>query len=191
MQDIRVALGEEIAIEEDDDLEQKPTQHSHDEIVKLRTGRILDLQRRQRELGVLKSMLESKVGELNSMKADIEKRERTFQDQLKQLAATLASESIEQSRAILLKMPVADAVSNLMAMNLEQNVLLLKGMPEKSIAAIFEEFLRGNDPKRIDREQKIFEAIVKGQPNRQLIENNGTPANGTTPPMGPLAAQPN
>ena len=62
-----------------------------------------------------------------------------------------------------------DAVENLMQLDLEENIVLLKGMPEKQIAKILQEFLKGKD-EQLERGWQIFEAISRGEPSKKLID---------------------
>jgi hypothetical protein len=67
-------------------------------------------------------------------------------------------------------MASSDAVEKLMQLKLEESVALLKGMPEKTIAKILQEFESDPaDPARIQRGHEIFEAISRGEPNSTLV----------------------
>lgn len=185
VQDIRVALGAE-EVEAAEDISTKESiAKSYADIDRDRALRGFELLRRYKEVRLLNSMAAEKAEELKTDRDTLTQIQGEFQQQLALMREKLNGESVEQSRAILLKMDPADAVSNLMAMPLERNVLLLKGMPEKSIAVILQEFLRGNDPKLIEREQEIFKAISDGQPSRKMINETASRAGGNlqTPPV--------
>jgi hypothetical protein len=58
-----------------------------------------------------------------------------------------------------------------MQLDVEDNVDILTGMPEKKIAAILREFGQG-DIKQVQRGRDVFEAISKGKPASSLIKEN-------------------
>ena len=104
-----------------------------------------------------------------------------FDEELARIDAELTSASAEQSRGILLALPAKEAVRQLMQLDLEADVILLKGMPEKSIAKILKEFSAtaappgtetGADRKEspAERGRRIFEALTRGEPLRSLLE---------------------
>jgi len=77
-----------------------------------------------------------------------------------------------------------------MQLSLEQNVVLMKGMPEKTIAKILKEF-QSTPPPQADaglqrketppeRGRMIFEALSRGEPSRTLLEQQRQSANDST-----------
>lgn len=181
VQDIRIALGAEEAELPDEDAARKAIEKSNADIVRMRVERGWDLQRRLQEVRILNAMTTETATTLKDDKDKLEQIQINLQKRLAEMRVKLNGEAAEQTRTILLKMEPADAVSNLMGLSLEQNVLLLKGMPEKTIAIILQEFLRGIDPKRIERGKKIFEAISNGQPSRKLIDRVAQETGGPKP----------
>jgi hypothetical protein len=64
-----------------------------------------------------------------------------------------------------------------MQLSLDQDVVLMKGMPEKTIAKILKEFQTSGEPNIVDgkdpaaeRGRQIFEALSRGEPSRSLLE---------------------
>lgn len=166
---IQLALkGEVLTDSQHSDIEEV-TPPSADDIIKARSNRVWDLKRRQQELSILKSLVTDNAQKLTAMKATLKKEQEDFQKQLQQISQTNSSDSIGQSRGILLKMSPEDATTNLMALSLEQNVILLKGLPDKSTATILQQFLASNNPAQAERGRKIFEAITKGEPTQTVL----------------------
>jgi flagellar motility protein MotE (MotC chaperone) len=153
-----------------DSEEQRQTPPSSDDVMERRVDRVWDLLRRQQELAVIKNTVSSQAAKVTRTRQDFQKKKETFLSELQTIAGELDSSSAEQSRGILIKLPPADAVQNLMALSLDQNVLLLKGMPDQAVATLLEQFRKNNDPKTIERGQKIFEAISMGEPKRKVVK---------------------
>ena len=101
----------------------------------------------------------------------IEQLKQNFEKQLAQLNQSVTAESTEQARGVLLALPTADAVDNLMQLSLQENIILLKGMQEKSIGKLLQQFLRESDQKKRDRAHEIFEAISQGEPSLSSLND--------------------
>lgn len=145
---------------------------SQQEIQEKRMLRILDLQTRENELSYLKVMAEDANKLLSQKREEFDKVKTDFRNELDDLQKKSAAAGVEQARAVLLASPIDDAVNRLMAVKLEEAVELVRGMPEKSIAKILQGF-RGEtsrDREKVDRGTKIFQAINRGGPVRELAE---------------------
>lgn len=153
--------------------EQRTTPPSSDDVMNQRVERVWDLYRRQQELAVIKNTVSSQATKVARTQQDFQKKKEAFLTELQTVSSELDSSSAEQSRGILMKLPPADAVQDLMALGLDQNVLLLKGMPDQAVATLLEQFRKSNDPKTIERGEKIFEAITKGEPKRTTVKAGG------------------
>ena len=165
--DIRLALSGEDQDAFGIDVEDKPDQLSSDDFIRQRTMRILELNVRQDELDLLKKMVtDNRKGLTGDQDAFAEKK-KEFQKQLEDLLAASTANATEQTRGILRALPSADAMDNLMALPVADNVVLLQGMPEKLIAKIIKEFLKGDEAQRL-RGQEIFKAISQGEPSKGL-----------------------
>jgi Mg/Co/Ni transporter MgtE len=145
-------------------------------------------------------MADAKREELESLQKQIRARRKEFEDELARIEAEITSTSTEQARGVLLALPPKDAVQQLLQLSLDQDVVLLKGMPEKTIAKILKEFQTttatlaeaSGDRKEAppERGRKIFEALSRGEPSRSLVEkqrqasrdqsSNEQPANEST-----------
>ena len=147
-----------------------PVLPSSDDVTRARSMRILDLSAREEELSVLKAMITQKTAELLAQRTAFEKKKDEFNEQLKLVTEQMNAESAEQTRGILTAMSSAEAVENLMQLPLNQSVTLLKGMPEKTIAKILQEFAADPaDPARVQRGHEILEAISRGEPNSTVV----------------------
>ena len=149
-----VAVPEEIA------------QVAKEEVVRERAMRILDLTARERELNLLKGLLEAKSAQLVETKRELERAQAGFQDTLDAAEAELLSEAAEQARGILLALQPAEAVAKLMTLETDEAIRLMKGLSEKSHAKILQEFKTVEQTARGD---EIFQAIVRGRPQVDVV----------------------
>ena len=166
----------------DDEPEQRPQFPSSQQIAQARAVKILNLDKRESELTTLKGMADDKREELETQQKQFRAQRKAFEEDLGRMAAEITSTSTEQARGVLLALPPKEAVQQLMQLSLDQDVVLLKGMPEKSIAKILKEFQATPAPPAtteasgekkdtpIERGRKIFETLSRGDPSRSLIE---------------------
>lgn len=165
----------------DDEPEQTRQFPSAQQIAQARAVKILNLDKRESELTTLKGMADGKREDLENQQKQFRALRKAFEDELAKIEADVTSTSTEQARGVLLALPPTDAVQQLMQLTLEQDVVLLKGMPEKSIAKILKEFQATPAPQTTDasgqkkdtpveRGRKIFETLSRGEPSRSLIE---------------------
>lgn len=169
LKDIRILLTGQVQDDADMLEQRQKSMPSTEDIVRERTMRILELGAREDELTLLKTVLNESGDQVLKQRQNFEELKKEFEDRLTKLNDDITSEATEQSRAILLALPPRDAVSNLMSLELEANIVLLKGMPEKSIAKILQEFAKG-PPEEQKRGLDIFEAISQGKPAAMLID---------------------
>lgn len=153
------------------DQEKENAVPSNDEVVRARAMGILNLNTREQELGLLKRNAVELRDAARAERVAFEKTVQGFDTQLQQLNESVVSAATEQARAVLLAMPPKDAVGSLMNIPLEKDILLVKGMPEKSIAKILQEFFKGTE-EQAKRGQDIFEAISRGEPSRDLVDQS-------------------
>jgi hypothetical protein len=169
VRDIRAVLsGQDLAAAAVDE-EMQRVDLSRDDVVRERSMRVLELNSLQNELTVLKGMVDSRKTSLLAEQKAFLKQKEDFEKTLAAIDAQRTSAAAEQARAVLLAMPPADAVTTLMRLNLEENVVLLKEMPEKKIAALLKSFAEGNDGPKVTRGQEVFEALSRGEPARGQI----------------------
>lgn len=188
LQEIKLVLTNRAAsAEPESEPEQKPQFPSAQEVAQARAVKVLNLDKRESELTTLKGMADAKREELESLQKQIRSLRKAFEDELARIEANITSTSTEQARGVLLALPPKDAVQQLMQLSLDQDVVLMKGMPEKTIARILKEFqatltslsdasgARKEAP--AERGRKIFEALSRGEPSRALLNQQRQAAN--------------
>jgi flagellar motility protein MotE (MotC chaperone) len=172
-------VGEIVAIlsgrETDDPLDAAGAERvepSSGQVMQQRIARTFDLGVRETEIGVLKSMVTEKRDALLAEKSLFENQKREFEDRLAAMQERLEGEASEQTRSVLTSLSPADAVAYLMNLDLEENVVLLKGMAPKAIGNILKEF---NQPESLPEVRKrgaeIFEALSQGMPDTELVDD--------------------
>ena len=178
--DMQLALsGEDDSVLDVEDGE-KQDQPSNEEYAEERITRILGLSTRQEELNLLKRVITDNRKGLIEKNEEFREQKAEFEKQLQELQTASTSTAMEQTRGILVSLPPADAVDNLMGLTTEANVQLLKGMPEKTIAKILQEFLSGDESEKT-RGQDVFRAISEGEPTKKLIDEAFTGLAGERP----------
>jgi flagellar motility protein MotE (MotC chaperone) len=167
--EIRLVLAGGVRSGKDEADERRATPPSSDDVMNDRVERVWDLFRRQQELAAIKNTVSTQASKVARSQQEFQKKRESFLAELQTISGELDSSSAEQSRGILTKLPPADAVQNLMALGLDQNVLLLKGMPDQTVATLLEQFRKSTDPKTVERGEKIFAAITQGEPKRTVV----------------------
>lgn len=154
-------------------------QPSMADVVELRAIRAFDLGAREGELLLLKQMVSERRESLLAEKVAFDQEKQAFQQQLERLNADISSEATEQARSILLALPPDEQAYNLMQLDLQQNVVLLKGMTGKSIGKVLSA-LHAGTPEQQQRGAELFQALSEGEPVQSLIESpdsrSGQPA---------------
>jgi DNA-binding transcriptional ArsR family regulator len=165
------------------DAEPQPALPSSQDVLRERSLRVLSLTSLETEVGLLKSMIENERNGLIAQRADFQKEKAAFNGQLQQLSDKNVVEAREQSRSVLLALPPADAVERLMQLTVNEDVLLLREMPEAKIALLLKEFATvpegGGDAAnatrdaaaRVQRAKEIFDRITKGEPRESIIRS--------------------
>lgn len=174
--EVRLILtGESKAEDEAQSGEDKASDVSQQDLQDARILRVLNLESRGKELELLKTMTEKTANELISDRKTFDEMKSGFRKELEELQQRHQTAAVEQARAVLLASPVESAVERLMALPLVEATDLVRGMPEKSIAKILQGFdgpvdAEGRPGERTVRGQKIFEALSRGEPVRELIQ---------------------
>ena len=171
VKEMRLILSGQDAADAFDDEDAEQSQPSTDTIVRNRTMRILELESRVSEMDIQKTMITELRDNLLNQQRQFEQKKQEFEKQLEQLNAQITTEATEQARGVLLALPAANAVQNLMELTLAENVVLLKGMPEKSIGKILQQFFQTNVEETVQRGHEIFEAISRGEPAKTAIDD--------------------
>lgn len=167
--------GSDAIIPDVPEIPEELAQVAKEEVVNRRAMSILELTARERELNLLKGLIEAKAAELGNNRKDLERAQTAFKKQLEEVEAELLSEAAEQARGILLALPPDEAVAKIMTLKPEEAVLLMKGIPEKSHAKILQAFKTQEETLRSN---EIFQAIVRGDPKQQVIQQAENTANG-------------
>lgn len=180
LREIRLVITNGFNAEDAGTAEQTAAQFpSVQDVAQSRAVKILDLDKRESELTTLKLMTSGQREELEALQAQFRAQRAAFEQELKGLNESISSTAAEQARGVLVALPPKEAVGQLMKLPLEQNVILLKGMPDKVVARILKEFAnaapvgttgnsRDTPP---ERGQRIFEALSRGEPSRTFVEN--------------------
>jgi hypothetical protein len=164
------------------DTEPQPALPSSQDVLRERSLRVLSLSSLETEVGLLKSMIENERNGQIAQRAEFQKDKVSFNTQLQQLAEKNIVEAREQSRSVLLALPAPDAVDRLMQLSVNEDVLLMREMPEAKIALLLKEFATqpeagdtaagGRDAAaRALRAKEIFERITKGEPRESIIRS--------------------
>ncbi len=169
VRDVRLALSGQSISEPHaaEEVTEKPTT-SEAEIREARVERVLELEARENELSLLKRMATDTANRLISDRQSFDQLKDEFRAELKRLQEQTTTAATEQTRAVLLASPPEEAVKRLMALTLPEGVDLLRGLPEKMIAKILLAFQL--NPQTAERGQELFQALYRGDPNRQVIE---------------------
>ena len=160
------AMQPQVDAEVEIEIPEELAQVAKEEVVERRAMAILELQARDRELQLLKSLVEQKMVQVTTAKKELEQIQDGFQTQLDEARADLLAESAEQARGILLALQPNDAVAKLMVLEPDEAIRLMKGIPEKDHAKILEAFT-GVESK--ERGNEIFQAIVRGRPEADIV----------------------
>jgi hypothetical protein len=161
------------------DADAQPVMPSSQDVLRDRSLRVLSLSSLETEVGLLKAMLETERTSLSAQNAAFQQQRAAFKSQLQQLSEETAVAAREQARAVLLALPPGEAVDRLMQLSVNEDVLLLREMPEIKIALLLKEFV--NTPEgetataarptaeRRQRAQEIFKSINNGEPRNSII----------------------
>lgn len=163
-----LAAGSEHA-EQEGAASRNTNQPSMAQVIDQRAIRLFEFDRREGQLQAMKTMAADQAAELEQKLRDFRAHKQAFEEGLTSLQKSISSQASEQARGVLLALPPKDAVEKLMNLTLAEDVLLIKGMPEKSIARILAEF--NSSAEQIERGRKIFEAISRGDPAKSYVNN--------------------
>ena len=169
MTDVRNALNGNVVEPTDSQATtDKGNKPSIDDVVEKRIGRVWDLDRRQKELSILKGIITRRKEDVTSRQEKFSKsREKLLKD-LAEKEKTLQAASTKKARTILAEMEPADAAKHLMKMPLDQSVLLLKGMQERNVAEYLREF--SNTKEGEEQAKQILDAISRGEPQHGILQ---------------------
>jgi len=141
---------------------------SQDDVLKARTLKVLDLEKREGDLEVLRQNVLARAEQLAQEETALKTRQEAFRTEMENLGKQASGAAIEQARQVLLALPPPEAALKLTQVAEDEAIRLLKGLPEKSIAKILKEFT--GSPEQIERSKRLFEALVKGEPEVTAID---------------------
>lgn len=161
IREIRVILSDRNALAEDQDTEEDVPVVAIEDIIKSRAVRIHHLKEREAEQKILSGLMADARGKIVAEQESLLKSRERFEKEQKQRQARKSSAGIEQARAILAASDTELAVAQLTDLTLAETILLMEGMPEKTIARILAAFAVG-DRVQVERGQQVFQAITRG-----------------------------
>lgn len=153
----------------DDSLDNEGGEFSIEELMRERVVRAFDLEDREREMDRLVKIVVERRDAILKEQQDLLTSKAQFTKELEALKEREVSEATALAQGVLLAVPPADAVRDLMHLSLDHNIALLKGLPVKSIGKILKEFHQGDDDQK-KRGAEIFEALAEGDPAVRMIE---------------------
>ncbi|HUG92998.1 MAG TPA: hypothetical protein VML55_19315 [Planctomycetaceae bacterium] len=144
---------------------------SNGQVMQQRIARTFDLGVRETELALLKAMVTEKRDALLADMNLFENQKREFEQRLAAMYERLEGEASEQTRSVLAGLAPADSVAYLMELELDENVVLIKGMPPKAISNILKEFNQPEAPDEVRRRGAlIFQALSHGTPATEMVD---------------------
>jgi hypothetical protein len=153
----------------DEAMESESNEFSIEELMRERVIRIFDLEDREREMDRLVTIVVEHRNAILKERQDLVLQKDQFTKELQAIKDREVSEATVLAQGVLMAVPPADAVRDLMQLSLDHNIALLKGLPVKSIGKILKEFHQGDDDQK-KRGTEIFEALAEGDPAVRMIE---------------------
>jgi hypothetical protein len=164
------------------DAESQPVMPSAQDVLRDRSLRVLSLSSLETEVGLLKAMLETERTNLSTQNAAFQQERAAFKAQLQKLSEETATAARDQARGVLLALPPNEAVERLMQLTVNEDVLLMREMPESKIALLLKEFVTAPEGdaaaanarptnERRQRAQEIFKSINNGEPRNSIIRS--------------------
>ena len=164
-----VLTGADLLGDESQDNELKKRQPSLEEITDQRVIAILGIEKRENLAKQLLNDVMMFRDEVTSEQKALNKDRESFNAELKDVNERITAEATELARGILLASSPKDAVDRLMDLTVDEDVILLRGMPDENIAKILKEFKAGQVLERVQRAALIYEAIYRGEPTNSVL----------------------
>ncbi len=178
-----VLTGEEFLSGSEADKDEETQQISMEEIENERAMGILGLEKRE---SLAKQLLETAMeirDDVTQKQEELRKDREAFAIEVQLVNDKITSESVELARGVLLQSSPKDAVNLLMDLTMDEDVILLRGMPEENIAKILKEFNNGQIQERKKRGQHIYESLYHGEPAKSVVNQQlGGPSSPATAP---------
>lgn len=162
IREIRVILSDPAALTEELKLANETPVVSVDDVARTRAKSILHLEERENELAIFSGLIADNRKRVASEQETLLANRERLDNELKVRQAKKAADGIQKSLAVLQASDTDLAVAQLTDLTLEENILLMEEMPEKTIAKLLAAFAEG-DRDQMERGQQIFQAITRGQ----------------------------
>lgn len=140
-----------------------------EEAANKRTLQTLELNARADNLQLLKDLLTKEADKLSKDRAAYEQARQDFEAELELVRTRAADEATEQARLVVKSLAPRDAITYLLALEESDALRIVKGLPERTVAKILQEFAAGTDEEQ-QRGRSLFEAIAAAQPEASLTD---------------------
>ncbi|MBA3314156.1 MAG: hypothetical protein M3552_07720 [Planctomycetota bacterium] len=134
-----------------------------------RTLQTLELNARADNLRLLKDLLTKEADRLSKDRSAYEQSRKDFESELELVRTRAVDEATEQARLVVKALPPREAITYLLALDEPGALRIVKGLPERTVAKILQEFAAGTDEER-QRGRTLFEAIAAAQPEADLTD---------------------
>lgn len=161
IREIRVILSERDSLTQEQETDDNVPVVAIEDIIKSRAVRIHHLEERETEQKILSGLMADARGKIAAEQESLLKTREQFEKEQKERQARKSSAGIEQARAILAASETELAVAQLTDLTLAETIILMEGMPEKTIAKLLAAFAAG-DRIQVERGQQVFQAITRG-----------------------------
>ncbi|MDA0808718.1 MAG: hypothetical protein O3B68_12045 [Planctomycetota bacterium] len=162
IREIRVILADPAALTEEQELAKETPVVSVEDVARTRAIAILHLEERENESAIFNGLLADQRQRVLAEQDNLIANRERFDKEKKERQAKKAADGIQKSIAVLLASDTELAIAQLSKLTLEENILLMEEMPEKTIAKLLSAFAEG-DRDQIERGQQIFQAITRGE----------------------------
>ena len=134
-----------------------------------RTLQTLELNARADNLQLLKDLLTKEADKLSKDRSAYEKARDDFETELELVRTRATEEATEQARLVVKSLAPRDAITYLLTLEEPDALRIVKGLPERTVAKILQEFAAGTDEEQ-QRGRSLFEAIAAAQPETTLTD---------------------
>ena len=162
IREIRVILSDPAALTAEQERSKETPVMTVEDVIKARAVRIHHLEERENEQKVLQGLMSDARKKIVTEQEYLLKNREQLEKEQKERQAKRTAAGIEQARAILAASDMDLAVAQLSDLTLDETIILVEGMPEKTIAKLLAAFAAG-DRLQIERGQQVFQAITRGK----------------------------
>jgi hypothetical protein len=162
IREIRTILQDPAALAAEQHQGEETPVVSIEDVARTRATAILHLEERENEIAIFNGLLTDQRQRVVIEQDNLVAGRERFDNELAERQAKKAAAGIQKSLAVLQASDTDLAVTQLIELTLEENILLMEEMPEKTIAKLLAAFAEG-DADQIERGQQIFQAITRGE----------------------------